>query len=57
MNERTLFLDRGIGESRGVVLLDGAQGAMADPWTAIGKILLQLLIFRTHRCRNKAEKA
>ena len=24
MNERTLFLDRGIGESRGVVLLDGA---------------------------------
>ena len=24
MSERTLFLDRGIGESRGVVLLDGA---------------------------------
>lgn len=24
MSERTLFLDRGIGESRGVVMLDGA---------------------------------
>jgi len=27
-----------------MVLLVGAQGAMADPWTAIGKILLQLLV-------------